>query len=254
MRIMLGYDPSESIAYEVARFSIERRTSAPVRVSPIRLSDLYRSKLYNRPTTRRDGQLWDVLSAAPMSTEFAISRFFVPHLVDSDDDEWILFADSDIVCNVDISELFSLAKSECAVMCVKHRPLWSSEQKKVNRSQTVYPYKNWSSVVLWNVRHPAHKALTIEKLNTSPGRDLHAFDWLEMDQIGGLDRRWNWLVGVEPEPSLPAISHFTLGGPWLADWHGSSYDHMWISEKAMYDLAMKEKAVGYDLSSIPSYG
>lgn len=240
MRVMLGYDPSEAIAYEVARFSIERRTKGNVRVSPIRLSDLYRAKLYNRPTTRKDGQLWDVLSGAPMSTEFAISRFFIPHLVDSDDDEWILFADSDIVCHVDIEELFSMANPHSAVMCVKHRPLWSSDTKKVNRLQTLYPYKNWSSVVLWNVRHPAHKALTIERLNTVPGRDLHAFDWLEMDQIGGLDRRWNWLVGVSPEPASPAISHFTLGGPWLAEWPGSPYDDVWLSEKAAYDAGMKK--------------
>lgn len=241
MRVMLGYDPAEHDTYAVARYSIERRASAPVRVSPIVLNDLQRARLYTRPTIRKDGQLFDLVSNAPMSTEFAISRFFIPHLVDSDDDEWILFADSDVVCHVDIAELFALARPECAVQCVKHRPLWSSERKKVNRTQSVYPYKNWSSVVLWNVRHQAHKALTIKYLNGTPGRDLHAFSWLEMDEIGGLDRRWNWLVGVEPEPDSPAISHFTLGGPWLPDWPGASYDHIWLAEKAAYDAEMEQR-------------
>lgn len=243
MRVMLGYDPAEDEAYRVARYSIERRSSGPVWVSPIVLSDLQRAGLYNRPTVQKDGQLWDIVSNAPMSTEFAISRFFIPHLVDSDDCEWILFADSDIVCHVDIAELFALAKPERAVMCVKHRQLWSSERKKIDRTQTVYPYKNWSSVVLWNVRHPAHEALTLEKLNNTPGRDLHAFDWLEISDIGGLDRKWNWLVDVEPEPASPAISHFTLGGPWLPGWPlRSTYDHVWTDEKAAYDAEMKGRA------------
>lgn len=240
MRIMLGYDPAEHAAYTVARFSIERRTSRPVRVSPIVLSDLQRARLYTRPTTYNYGQLWDVMSGAPMSTEFAISRFFIPHLVDSDNDQWVLFADSDIVCLVDIAELFACADPRYALYCVKHRPLWSSETKKVNKPQHVYPFKNWSSVVLWNVKHPAHRALDISTLNTIPGRNLHAFMWLDHDQIGTLDARWNWLVGVNPEPPAPAICHFTLGGPWLADWpsRGVPYDHIWLEEKARYDEAI----------------
>lgn len=239
MRVMLGYDPSEHAAYVVGRFSIERRSSRPVRVSPIVLNDLQRARLYTRPTTYNYGQLWDIVSGAPMSTEFAISRFFIPHLVDDDNDQWVLFADSDIVCLVDIAELFELADDSKAVMCVQHRPLWSSERKKVNKQQIVYPFKNWSSVVLWNVRHPAHRALTIERLNNTPGRELHAFNWLEPDQIGALPYRYNWLVGVDPQPNPPAICHFTLGGPWLPDWpNRAPFDDIWNSEKAAYDDAM----------------
>lgn len=243
MRIMLGYDPAEHAAYVVARFSIERRASRPVRVSPIVLSDLQRARLYRRPTTYNNGQLWDIISGAPMSTEFAISRFFVPHLVDSDDDQWVLFADSDIVCQVDIAELFDEHKDPSkALYCVKHPPMWSSIPKKGNRTQTNYPFKNWSSVILWNVKHPAHRALDLATLNAVPGRDLHAFSWLEQDQIGSLDPRWNWLVNVNPQP-CPGIAHFTLGGPWLADWpsRGVAFDHIWLDEKAAYDIAMNNQ-------------
>lgn len=240
MRVMLGYDPAEHAAYTVARFSIERRTSRPVRVSPIVLSDLQRARLYTRPTTYNHGQLWDIVSGAPMSTEFAISRFFIPHLVDSDDDQWVLFADSDIVCLVDIAELFNLADPRFALYCVHQPPLWSTDTKKVNKRQIPYTFKNWSSVMLWNVKHPAHRALDISTLNTVPGRDLHAFSWLDFDLIGKLEPRWNWLVNVNPEPPSPAICHFTLGGPWLADWptRGVLYDHIWNAEKARYDEAM----------------
>jgi lipopolysaccharide biosynthesis glycosyltransferase len=244
MRIMLGYDPSEHDAYAVARFSIERRAGAPVRVSPIVLSDLQRARLYTRPTTYNYGQLWDILSQAPMSTEFAISRFFIPHLVDSDDDQWVLFADSDIVCQVDIAELFAqYCDPRFALYCVKHRPLWSSEPKKMGKQQKVYPFKNWSSVMLWNVRHPAHRALDIPTLNTVPGRDLHAFMWLDHDLIGTLEDRWNWLINVNPEPPDPAICHFTLGGPWLSEWpsRGTPYDHIWLDEKARYNMAMEHQ-------------
>lgn len=240
---MLGYDSAEHDAYAVARFSIERRASRSVRVSPIVLSDLQRARLYYRPTTYRYGQLWDMLSGAPMSTEFAISRFFVPHLVDSDDDQWVLFADSDIVCLADIVDLFDHLDPRFAIYCVKHRPLWSTEAKKCGKEQKIYPFKNWSSVMVWNVKHPAHRTLDISTLNTVPGRDLHAFVWLDHDLIGSLDERWNWLVNVNPEPPDPAICHFTLGGPWLADWpeRHTPYDHIWLEEKFHYDKAMRAR-------------
>ena len=245
MRVMLGYDPTEDEAYRIARFSIERRASAPVHVSPIVLDDLRRAKLYTRPTSRKDGQLWDIVSDAPMSTEFAISRFFIPHLVDSDDDEWVLFADSDIVCQIDVAELFALANPDYPLMCVQHSQhshLWAETPKKVNKPQLPYPFKNWSSVMLWNVRHPAHSALTLEVLNTLPGRELHAFCWLSNWTIGILPPRFNWLVNVEPEPDTLAICHFTLGGPWLQDWPARSpYDHIWLEEQHHYYEATRNR-------------
>ncbi|CAB4192522.1 RfaJ Lipopolysaccharide biosynthesis proteins, LPS,glycosyltransferases [uncultured Caudovirales phage] len=242
MRVMLGYDPSEDDAYKVARFSIERRASSPVRVSPIILGDLQRALLYTRPMGRCDGQLWDAISCAPMSSEFAISRFFVPLLVDSDDDEWVLFADSDIVCFDDIFKLFELRDDSKAIMVVKHVMVGEVGRKKVNKLQSNYPFKNWSSVMLFNVKHEANKKLTVEYLNRVPGRELHSFAWLDRGQIGALPFRWNWLVGIEDQMPDFAIAHFTLGGPWLDGWQEAPHDGLWLEEKAEYDRAITSQS------------
>lgn len=242
MRIFLGYDPAEDLAYRVARFSIEFRASGPVRVSPIVLSDLRRADIYRRPTVVKDGSLWDVVSNAPMSTEFAVSRFFIPHLVDADNEDWVVFADCDIVCMEDITKIMDFADPRYAVVVVPHAQKFDAGMKKVNKYQTSYPFKNWSSVMLWNTRHPSHKTLTLDYLNYTKGRDLHAFEWLDPSEIGHLPARWNHLVNVEEMPEYgPAIWHFTLGGPWLARWEPRHYDDVWLGERDAYRLALQSQ-------------
>ena len=39
-RIYIGWDQREPIAYDVAEFSLERRASIPIEISPIKLDDL----------------------------------------------------------------------------------------------------------------------------------------------------------------------------------------------------------------------
>ena len=73
--------------------------------------------------------------------------------------------------------------------------------------------------------------LTLEALNTWPGRDLHAFTWLEDSEIGELPQEWNWLVNVTPgEPEKKGIWHYTLGGSWFENWTPAKYDEDWIAE------------------------
>src|SRR5205823_1871133 len=127
-------------------------------------------------------------SDAPMSTEFAISRFCVPFL---QSEGWAVFADCDILCWSDINELFALANDKYAVMVVQHKPLSDTGVKMDGQMQTIYNCKNWSSLVLWNCGHPANQRLNLEKLNTWPGRHLHAFKWLQNGEIGELPEYWN---------------------------------------------------------------
>ena len=71
------------------------------------LSDLERMGIYNRPWERRDnGQLWDVIKDAPMSTEFACSRFLTPILAKTG---WAVFMDCDILCRTSLARLFEQA-------------------------------------------------------------------------------------------------------------------------------------------------
>ena len=65
-RIYIGWDQREPEAYEVAKFSLARRASIPVKVSAIKLEDLRARGLYWRNT--------DPLA----STEFTYSRILDP--------------------------------------------------------------------------------------------------------------------------------------------------------------------------------
>ncbi len=226
MQIFIGHDPREEQAYEVARDTLVKRTKFPLNIIPLRLEHL---SMLKRPIEMKDGKMWDPISQAPMSTEFAISRFCVPFL---EDEGWALFCDCDIICWEDIRNLFELADGKYAVQVVKHEQKQSTETKMDGQIQTYYARKNWSSVVLWNCSHPANKGLTELRLNQWPGRDLHAFKWLDDSEIGELPQKWNWLIDVtEGEPKREGIWHYTLGLPFFYDeveW--DEYDKIWQEE------------------------
>ncbi|KAL4196273.1 hypothetical protein AMTRI_Chr04g245330 [Amborella trichopoda] len=50
----------------------------------------------------------------------------------------------------DIKELTSLIDDKYAIMCVKHEYTQKESTKMDGIVQTVYPRKNWSSIVLYN--------------------------------------------------------------------------------------------------------
>lgn len=223
--IYLGYDPREDEAFQVARESIRKRTQNPLTIYPLRLKHL---GMLTRPIEFRNGQMWCPISDAPMSTEFAISRFCVPFLQSRG---WALFADCDILCWENIDNLFALADPNYAVLVVKHEQKTGDDTKMDGQIQTFYRRKNWSSVVLWNLDHPANARLTLDILNTWPGRDLHAFGWLKDDEIGELPQKWNWLINAtKGEPKQEGIWHFTLGGGWFAGKTLDAYDEEWMKE------------------------
>jgi lipopolysaccharide biosynthesis glycosyltransferase len=200
---------------------------------------------------KRGNQLYCPISDAPMSTEFANSRFIIPFIKQKG---WALFVDCDIVCLTDIKELFALADEKYAVMVVKHNHVPTEATHDAGMIQTKYARKNWSSVVLWNLDHPAHKRFTVENLNTWPGRDLHAFKWLKDEEIGELPLEWNYLVDVSPAEKMPSakILHYTNGQPGWETWEPKESDaafneemKTWLAHKGTYyneHLARVEKA------------
>lgn len=225
-KVYIGYDSRESAAYEVAESSLRKRASVPVDVTPLCADRLAAGGLLRRPQDRR-GVIYDIPSNAPCSTDFAISRFLVPHLAQTG---WALFVDCDVVFLADVAELFALADPTKAVMVVKHAPLKASGTKMDGQAQIAYSRKNWSSVVLWNVEHPANRRLSLQDVNERPGRDLHALYWLNDSEIGELPGEWNWLVNVQPKPDCPKIAHFTEGGPFTPGWRGAEHDDLWLRE------------------------
>lgn len=225
--IYIGYDPRESEAFAVCRHSINRY-SPDIQVNAICLDDMRAAKFYWRPTSKRDGKLWDDISEAPMATEFAVSRFLTPALAKNG---WALFMDCDILARDDINELFHHAENysqDKAVLCVKHHHQPTTELLKMDgQTQTLYARKNWSSVMLFNCEHPSNADLTVNLVNSVPGRDLHRFCWLKDEEIGSLHPRWNFLVG-HSDPSIdPILVHFTSGGPWFEGYEHVPYADEW---------------------------
>jgi hypothetical protein len=225
LRVYLGWDRREARAYGVAERSIRESTRDPLEIHPIWLSQLKLMQWYWRPIEWRQGVAWDTRSAAPMSTEHAIARFFVPALANYAG--WVLAADGDILCRHDLADLFAYADDRYALLVVQRGTLEGTGTKKAGHPQTEYPRKNWSSVVLWNCEHAAHRALTLEVLNTWPGRDLHAFRWLDDAQIGALPGAWNHLVGIDPPDPDARLAHFTLGTPDVDGYADSEFADEW---------------------------
>jgi len=238
--IWLGYDEREAEAFAVGRHSL-RRWAPAVPIQALCLEDLRECGLYRRPTSLKDGRLWDDISDAPMSTQFAISRFLAPILAGTG---WAIFMDCDILCVGDVNELLNSLDPTKALMCVQHPNYMPPDTIKMDgQLQTLYARKNWSSVMAVNCDHPANKALTVDYVNTVPGRDLHRFAWLNDADIGALDPSWNWLVGVSPLTIEPKLIHYTSGGPWLPNYRDVPFASEWFRTRNMWltqDLGIRK--------------
>jgi len=217
--IFIGWDPREETAWKVAKASVEKHLSRPVPVSSLCLEELREAGLYRRPTETRDGRLWDVISGAPMATQHACARFLIKELAGSG---WVVFMDGDVLVRADLAELIDTLDTSKAVYCVKHRHEPTATEKMDGQVQTRYFRKNWSSMMIINCDHPANSKLTVELVNTVPGRDLHAFCWLEDDEIGALDTGWNYLV-----PTDVKIAHFTEGVPDMPGYEQQPFADEW---------------------------
>jgi hypothetical protein len=228
LKIYLGWDPREQDAYEVAEYSIRRRSSIPVSIFPLKLERLRDQGLMRRPMERRGNRLHDVISDRSQSTDFSIARFLVPFLAHTGP---AIFMDCDVVVFEDIAKLLALFDTEKAVQFVHHNYINGPLVKMDDQEQKHYWGKNWSSVVLWNCDHPAHKRLTLDVVNGAHRDYLHQFQWIPRDQQGELPASWNWLVNVFERPDPLSLAHFTEGGPWLGGWRRADHDSLWLEER-----------------------
>jgi len=230
--VYIGWDSREDAAYQVCRHSLLRHAGRPVEVIPLRQDDLRRRGLYRRAR--------DPLA----STEFTYTRFLVPALAGYEG--WALFCDCDMLWTADIAELIQRADDRYAVMCVHHDHNPPETVKMDGAVQTRYPRKNWSSFVLYNCGHPANRLLTPDVVNRESGAFLHRFQWLADDLIGALPETWNWLEGWTPVPDtgIPAVIHYTRGGPWFENWRDVAYAAEWLEEQKLLRTAVDRPAAG----------
>lgn len=225
--IYIGWDSREPIAYEVAKRTILEHASIPVNVKPIVLGELVENKAYTREV--------DPLA----STEFTYSRFFTPWLAGYQG--WALFCDCDFLFFADVAGLLQYRDDSKAVCCVKHDYQPKHGVKMDGKVQTTYPRKNWSSFMVFNGDHPDVRALTPDVVNRVSPAHLHRFEWIgNDDDIGALDREWNFLVGeYDPPEAAPAAIHYTNGGPWFEQWTDCDFGDLWVAERARYEASRR---------------
>ena len=215
LRVFVGYDSEQSLAPQVFVHSLLRRSSVPVQVTYLMLSQL--KAVFDRPR--------DPLQ----STEFAFSRFLPPFLCGYGGRS--MFFDGDMVCLADIAELAAQFDERYAVQVVQreHHEMTKDGLKFLGRKQTAYPRKNWSSVMMFN--NAKCRALTPKYVASASGLDLHRFKWLAERDIGHLTPEWNHLVGVDAPNDKAKIVHFTLGMPSFNGWRECEYAPTWRAER-----------------------
>jgi lipopolysaccharide biosynthesis glycosyltransferase len=207
--LTVGFDQKEAVAYHVFCQSVLEKSSSPVSFIPLATNSL--NEYYE---THQDG-----------SNKFIYSRFLTPFLCEFNG--WAIFADGDMVCNADITELWNLRDQKKAVLVVKHDYKTKQNIKYLGNKNENYPRKNWSSLVLWNCGHAANKVLTPEFIQDKSGSFLHRFSWLEDDQIGELPLEWNWLAIEYPNNPNAKIIHYTLGTPCFKEYSNTALAEYW---------------------------
>jgi len=218
LRLYVGYDSREDIAWQVCRHSVLQHASKPVEVTPLKLPELRAQGIYTRPV--------DTLG----STEFTFSRFLVPALAGYRG--WAVFCDCDFLWFADIADLFAQAQDRYAVMVVQHDYQPKEAVKMDGKPQAIYPRKNWSSFMIFNCDHPDVRRLTPAVINSESPAYLHRFEWVGDDAIGNLDLDWNFLEGEYPMPrTTPRVIHYTNGGPWFEQWQNVDYGDLWRRER-----------------------
>lgn len=216
LRVFIGFDSKEPVAYHVLAHSILTRASIPVSITPLAI-DALRATGYSR-------------ERGPLeTTEFSITRFLVPYL--SDYVGRSIFLDCDILCRCDIADLIlPLASQWDKAVCVcQHDYTPTATMKFLGQPQTAYPRKNWSSVMVFS--NEKCRALTPEYVSTATGLELHRFLWTDDSAIGSLPLEWNHLVGVYPHAAAAKLVHMTDGGPWFHEYRDVDYADEWRAER-----------------------
>lgn len=210
LKLFVGFDQREAVAYHVFCQSVIEQSSIPISFIPLDPSLL--SNLYAE--THTDG-----------SNTFIYSRFLVPYLCGYDG--FAIFADGDMLLNADINELISIADETKAVQVVKHNYQTKFPKKYLGNKNENYPRKNWSSLIVWNCAHPAHKVLTPTFIEQQTGSYLHRFSWIDDRDIGVLPQEWNWLeLEYDPNPNAKLI-HYTVGTPCFSDYKNGPTSDLW---------------------------
>ena len=203
MKIFIGFDPREAVAYHTCVHSIIETSRDP-------------TKLEFSPVVgpRRDG-----------SNDFIYARFIVPELCGYRGHA--IFMDGDMIVRAPIEDLYDLRRHDVGVQVVKHDYKTKHPTKYLRNKNEDYPRKNWSSVVLWNCAFYPNRLLTSDYVAKATGAHLHRFGWLKDEQIGELPDSWNRLVLEQDVQEGDQLLHYTIGTPCFQEYADCDHAEEW---------------------------
>lgn len=255
--IFIGVDPRETMAYLIAKHSIEARAKN-IKVLPLYAKDLRKAGFYTRPmmVEGTTGQFIDVIEDRPHSVEFSFTRFLVPFIARCLGIKgWVMFADCDFLFRTNLNYLFddlsqlrtsadSFTIDEPPLALVKHKFESTTKTKMDGCLQRDYGMKLWTAFMCFNVNHSMLDKLVPEYVNSAAGMDLHQFDWLKypsgewgIDSIYGLPENYQTIPGHSranhnwDSKLPPMIIHYTEKAPWFSgDNRNTTFSEEWWDE------------------------
>lgn len=260
--IFIGYDERQPLPFAVAKYTLEKHATIPIKVHKLDHRELRDLGLFNRVwTVDAKGQYIDNLDGKPFSTQFSFTRFLVPalwkKLTTLDKHPWVMFVDCDFVFTGDIKKLFLEiqdhyktfgTEQRAPVWCVKHDYKPAESTKMDGMQQVQYNMKLWSSLMVFDMWHTDCDNLTPDYVNTASGRDLHTFEWVsDVESIGSLDESWNFIPDhSEGKTAVTNGLHYTEGGPWFKEYRDCRYNFLWNGELVEYYKSLLD----FDLNAL----
>lgn len=207
IRLFCGFDSREAAGYHNFCQSVIENTRELVQFIPL-------------TGDQKDG-----------TNRFTYERFKVPEYCGFNG--FAIFADaSDMLAVGDIGELWKLQDKRYALQVVKHdyqtrfqRKYVGTELEAANQD---YPRKNWSSLMLINCGHEAHRHYRHE-LRSADGAFLHRFAWCDDSEIGELDKEWNWLPDEYGVNERAKLLHWTTGIPGFLSYRDRPHAAKWLA-------------------------
>ena len=229
--IFIGYYPMEDAPAKMLCHSIRARTDLDVPIIPIIRDELLAFGHFNRALDPKG------------STQFSLTRFLVPYLMNFNGTG--IFFDCDMLITRNIQEMFDLLEPRYAVQVPKHDYLPKTTTKMDGRPQSTYPRKQWSAVVIYNCEHPSNRVLINKFVETQPPAFLHRFQWLDDEEIGDLPLEYNFLVEEQELPDeLPFNIHHTLGSPIFRERQNVDFAEYWKAEfRATFGCEFSERNI-----------
>lgn len=203
VKIFVGFDPRQPVAYNVLQSSLHRHSKRRLQIEPLILDKL--------PIKRRG------------LTEFTYSRFLVPWLCDYEGAA--IFMDADIVVTGDIGELIDAAEGASCVQVMQ------AQQKF-----------EWASVMLFNCARCEILTPDYIDDKTHPLLDFAwAVEMDGIGGVGNIPPEWNYCVGYEKEREAK-LYHYTQGIPVWSETRGNPEDQHWMTEYGhmVYTVDWKE--------------